>query len=250
MLEDLRAVAEEAGRLIMRRYRRASLAISDKPDGSPVTDADRASHAFLAAELPTLANEPVLSEEGTEVPFEERRAWRSFWVVDPLDGTKDFIQETEDFCVNIARVEDGRPVMGLIHAPALGITWAAEHGGGAWRWNAEGRQRVRAETREGPIVGLESRTHPNPKVNEYLVARGVAEFRQRGASTKYGLIAEGAADVYAAFGGPWVWDVAAGDVLLAEAGALISSLAGETLRYDEASLQMPHFVARHPRFRL
>lgn len=250
MLEELRELAEEAGRIILRRYGRASLAITDKLDGSPVTDADRASHDFLIEALPGLLDEPVLSEEGREVPFEERRAWSSFWVVDPLDGTQDFILQTEDFCVNIARVVEGRPVLGLIHAPALGLTWAAEQDGGAWRWDQDGRRPIQVGAREGPRVGLESRTHPNPKVIEFFRAHGVTEFQKRGASTKYGLIAEGAADLYAAFGGPWVWDVAAGDILLAEAGGVVSALDGSPLRYDQPSLQMPPFVARHPRVSL
>lgn len=247
MLEALRSLAVEAGELILGRHGRASLAITDKADGSPVTDADRASHAFLVEALPDLVDEPVLSEEGAEVPYEERRRWDSFWVIDPLDGTQDFILQTQDFCVNVARIVGGRPVLGVIHAPALGVTWGAAAGGGAWRWDERGRRALRLGAREGAIVGLESRTHPNPEVTAFLRAHGVTEIRRRGASTKYGMLAEGEADLYAALGGPWVWDVAAGDVLLGEAGGLISDLDGSPLRYDQPSLQMPHFAARHPR---
>jgi 3'(2'), 5'-bisphosphate nucleotidase len=250
VLEEIRALAQEAGEIILKRYGRASLAVTDKADGSPVTDADRASHDFLTAALPKLIAEPVLSEEGVDVAFEERRSWGSFWVIDPLDGTQDFILQTEDFCVNIARVVAGRPVLGIIYAPALGITWGAEQGAGAWRWDAGGRRRIETGLREGPLVGLESRTHPNPKVLDFFRTHGVTDIQKRGASTKYGLIAEGAADLYAAFGGPWVWDVASGDIILAEAGGFVSALDGSPLRYDQPSLQMPHFVARHPRVAL
>src|SRR5690554_484777 len=140
-LEPLRRLCEQAGQAILA-VRRRGFDIEAKADASPVTEADRLAHAILAEGLASLSGLPLLSEEGREVPWVERRAWSKFWLVDPLDGTREFVDGFDDFTVNVALVERGRPLLGVVHAPASGTSWAGVVGRGAWGGGGGGRAAV------------------------------------------------------------------------------------------------------------
>ena len=178
-LDRLEQVARAAGESILAHYDCGSVEVTHKSDQSPLTDADRDAHAIILAALAEWHPEiPVISEEGELPAPEVRRSWRRFWLVDPLDGTKEFLQRNGEFTVNIALVEGKVPVLGVIHAPALGVTYTAGEGLGAWRRVADGTAVRIHSTRplQGqPLRVVESRSHPSPELEAWLHSVPVAE---------------------------------------------------------------------------
>jgi len=220
-LVRLEAIALEAGRATMVHYR-TDLVVQQKGDKGPVTAADRAAHEIIVAALaawdPAI---PIISEEG-EIPGPAvRAAWSRFWLVDPLDGTKEFIQRNGEFTVNIALIEGGVPVLGVIYAPALDLLYYAGAGLGSWK-----RQAGSAPTRiysRPPLPGhavrvAESRSHPSKELEAYLSTITVAERVPAGSSLKFCWVAEGKADIYPRLGPTMEWDVAAGDCIFRNSG--------------------------------
>ena len=214
-LDTLAEIARRAGAAAMVHYDRPAAEL--KRDGSPVTDADRAAHDVV---IDALAHwdpmVPVISEEGRIPPFAERQNWSRFWLVDPLDGTKEFIQRNGEFTVNIALIDHGEPVLGVVYAPAVNVLYLAGRGLGAWRLRAsEPRQRIHSRTapRESGLIVVESRSHPSAELEKYLQTISVAERVAAGSSLKFCLVAEGTADLYPRFGPTMEWDVAAGDCI-------------------------------------
>ncbi|HXE57645.1 MAG TPA: 3'(2'),5'-bisphosphate nucleotidase CysQ [Gemmatimonadales bacterium] len=242
-LVRLAAIAREAGRAAMAYYR-PELTVERKADASPVTAADHAAHDVIVRALrdwdPTV---PVISEEGEIPPYEVRRGWRRFWLVDPLDGTKEFIQRNGEFTVNIALVEDGVPTLGVIHAPALDLLYYAGDGLGAWKREGDGAP-VRIVSRP-PLPGhalvvAESRSHPSAELEAYLATINVRRRVQGGSSLKFCWVAEGRADIYPRFGPTMEWDVAAGDCIFRNSA--VAGRRASPLVYNQPELRNPGFV--------
>jgi 3'(2'), 5'-bisphosphate nucleotidase len=236
---------QEACKEVMAVYASGATNISNKSDGSPVTDADLRAHTLIYNFLST-SGLPVLSEEAV-LPFEERCNWKSFWLVDPLDGTKDFISRNDEFTVNIALIEDGSPVLGVVAAPALNRTWYASGGGGAW----EIRKGKKTEISALAPWPAESRMftsyfHDVPATMEFRRLNGIVHTFSAGAASKLARIAASEAEFYPRFVGTSEWDTAAGDAILREAGGLMRTISGELPTYNTPSLRNPFFVAWRP----
>lgn len=247
LLTAVRAIAEDAGRLILEHYARP-FEVEYKADDSPLTIADSGSHALIVARLAELTPDiPVLSEEG-EPEAADRAGWTRFWCIDPLDGTKEFVKRTGEFTVNIALVEAGRPVLGVVHVPALDRTYSAVVGQGAWRADAGGAPspiRTRAaDPRRLTVVA--SRDHAGPEVAamvDAMRAAGVGvELTSMGSALKFCLVAEGAADFYPRTGPTMEWDTAAAQAVVEAAGGAVKTLDGRPLGYNKASLRNPPIV--------
>lgn len=236
-------LCEEAGRGILA-VREMGFRIETKDDASPVTAADRAAHACLLAGLSARSSLPILSEEGREVPWSQRRRWRCYWLVDPLDGTREFVDGLDDYTVNVALLEEGAVRLGLVHAPAQGVSWAGGAGLGAWRWSG-GRCTAIGVCPERPPRILASRAHLDEATRAWLANYPEARLRRCGSSVKFCRIAEGGADLYPRFGPTCEWDTAAGQGVLEGAGGAVVSLdTGQPLRYNRGeSLINGAFVA-------
>ncbi|MBI4970205.1 MAG: 3'(2'),5'-bisphosphate nucleotidase CysQ [Rhodospirillales bacterium] len=245
LLESLIATALEAGRAAMAVYQ-SDFAVSHKDDRSPVTAADVAAERIILAALARLTPDlPVIAEEATAGGQKPDFGRGRFWLVDPLDGTKEFVARSGQFTVNIGLVEQGRPVLGVVHAPAVAETFA---GGpqGAFRVGTDGQRQpiaCRLPPPEGLTV-LSSRSHGDPlRLDKYLAGRKVAALSRSGSSLKFCRVAEGAADLYPRFGPTSEWDTAAGHAILVAAGGSVETLDGQPLGYGKPSLVNPDFVA-------
>ncbi|HYC33273.1 MAG TPA: 3'(2'),5'-bisphosphate nucleotidase CysQ [Gemmatimonadales bacterium] len=238
------ALAREAGQATMTYYDSDSAGVREKDDRSPVTLADEVAHDILVAGLARLDPEtPVVSEEAAAAAWEARRGWRRFWLVDPLDGTKEFIKKRAEFTVNVALIEDGEPTFGVVLAPALELLYWAEKGGGAWR-EAKDRAPERIYSTEPepgtPLTIVESLSHPSPELEDYLKTIPVKERVKAGSSLKFCWVAEGKADVYPRLGPTMEWDVAAGDCIYRQSGR--SGERPSPLTYNKPDLRNSSFV--------
>lgn len=243
-------LAERAGREIAAIYRRGDAEVRDKADGTPLTDADLASERVLASGLRDAFDFPIASEETKTEAFATRRRWTTFWLVDPLDGTKEFVNRTGEFAVSIALVHQGRPVVGVIHAPMTGVTWSALAGDGAYRRPAAGAEDARLGPRSlpAPRTALVSRSHRSGgKTDQYLERLHIEQTLASGSAIKFGLMAEGEAHVYVRIGPTMEWDVAAGDCVCAEQGLEVVRVPeGTPLDYNTETLVNPPFIVRDP----
>ncbi len=246
----LRLIAERAGQVIMTHYAEgAAIEVRSKDDASPVTAADEAAEAFILRALETLTPEiPVIAEEATAAGIQPDVSGGLFWLVDPLDGTKEFLARNGEFTVNIALIQDGEPVAGVVHAPALAKTWAGAGAGSATF--SQGDQPPRAmEVRRPPedgVVVVASRRHgASQDLDRFLADYDVAEQTTAGSSLKFCLVASGTADLYPRFGRTMEWDTAAGHaVLLAAGGSVVRADDGSPLTYGKPGFENPHFIAR------
>jgi 3'(2'), 5'-bisphosphate nucleotidase len=234
-------LATQAGEKIMRFYGNDA-AISLKADASPLTAADEASHEFLVKSLQQLLPDaPVVSEESSEPGeyFIDRS--KLFWLVDPLDGTKEFIKKTNEFTVNIALMENGSPVLGVVHAPALGLTYYGGRNIGAWRQDGNELPTPLATKRAAPsrLRVVASKDHAGPLVSAMLARLTEPELRSMGSSLKFCLVAAGEADLYLRDLPTMEWDTAAAQGIVEAAGGGIYSLDGQTLRYGKSGLKNP-----------
>jgi 3'(2'), 5'-bisphosphate nucleotidase len=250
-LDAIIAVARAAGREIMRFYGDPggdAIASERKADGSPVTAADHAAEALIVAGLTRLdAGIPIVAEElvaGGQAPDV---AERPFWCVDPLDGTKEFIARTGEFVVCIALIERRAPVLGVVHAPVLDATYAGAGPGTALKIHTTGARHpiaVRAVPASG-AVALDSRSHRDgAELDRWLAEHGVTERRVCGSALKFGLVAEGAADLYVRFGPTSEWDTAAGHAVLEAAGGSVTRLDRAPMRYAKPGFLNSGFIAR------
>jgi 3'(2'), 5'-bisphosphate nucleotidase len=242
-LDRLVAIARRAGAEI--QIHAAGGAAPDlKADRSPVTAADRAAHTLIDAALTTWdVSVPVISEEGATPPYDVRRGWRRFWLVDPLDGTKEFLAGTGEYTVNIALIDGHEPVLGVVHAPALDLTYFAGRGLGSWKQEGEGvavRLQSAAPAPAAPLVIAESRSHPSAELEAYLSTIAVSRRVQAGSSLKFCWVAEGKADLYPRFGPTMEWDTAAGDCVYRQSGG--GTERWSPLRYNTPSLRHDRFV--------
>ena len=244
--DQLHAVAATAGAAILAVYHRAgAVEVEYKPDDSPITEADRAAHAAIVASLTRLTPDvPVVSEEDAFEGDPAAVVTGDYWLVDPLDGTKEFLKRTGEFTVNIARVRDGVPVTGVVHAPALGVSWVTT-GEGAERWDDTGRFpiHVHAPVRPDALRIVASRDHAGKAVAALLASLPGARTLSMGSSLKFCLVAEGRADLYFRDGPTMPWDTAAAHGVLRAAGGDVFDLAGAPLRYLRPRQCNPPFVA-------
>ena len=246
LLNDVMALAQQAGQAIMEVYGK-EIDVTRKDDYSPLTQADLAAHNIIEAGLARLGTGwPVLSEESTAVDFSQRRYWNPYWLVDPLDGTREFIKRNGEFTVNIALIEHHRPVMGVVYAPALDLWYFATSGYGAYRRQGSEASlpiHVRAFDRSR-IVVAGSRSHGGSNMTRFLRQVGPHTLISLGSSLKICLVAEGRADVYPRLGPTSEWDTAAAQCVLEEAGGRLVDINGDTFRYNlQPSLLNPCFFA-------
>jgi len=244
LLAQLTPLIRDAGRVIMEIYA-TDFDVTKKGDASPVTAADERAEAVILAGLKRIAPDiPIVAEEEVaagRVPQVGER----FWLVDPLDGTKEFISRNGEFTVNIALVERGRPILGLVYAPAIERLFGGAEGLGAWVEDGDGRRAV--TTRAVPAAGLTvvaSRSHGDETaLDAFLAGRTVASRTNAGSSLKLCLVAAGEADVYPRLGRTMEWDIAAGDAVLRAAGGIVNTVAGPVLQYGKPGFDNPHFAA-------
>ena len=246
MLEQVIAIARRAGERIIEIYER-DFDVEQKDDRSPLTEADMAAHRVIVEQLRAIKPElPVLSEESAAVPFEERSTWSRYWLVDPLDGTREFIKRNGEFTVNIALIDAHEPVLGVIVVPVTGVCYYASRGHGAFvqRGTAPSRPiQVRALDRAHVVVAG-SRSHAGEALIAFLDRLGSHELVSMGSSLKFCLVAEGKADVYARLGPTSEWDTAAAHCIVTEAGGRVTDTAMQPLRYNtKESLLNPYFFA-------
>ncbi len=244
MIDDLLQIARAAGAIILSHYGKP-IPAEKKADDSPLTLADRASHAHIVKALELLAPEiPIISEEGEHPAHAERAGWTRFWLVDPLDGTKEFIKQTGEFTVNIGLIEDGVPTVGVVFAPATGLLyWAAD--GSAWKQlgDADATPIKGGTYREGDNpTFVASRDHAGPAVRELADRYPNAAFRSMGSSLKFCLVAEGAADIYLRDVPTMEWDTAAAHAIVRAAGGTLRQLDGSPQIYNKAELRNPAVV--------
>jgi 3'(2'), 5'-bisphosphate nucleotidase len=246
LLEPLLEIAAQASKRILEIYA-TDFQVDIKDDHSPVTAADRAAHEVILQGLQKLTPDlPVLSEESSRIPFPERRQWDSYWLVDPLDGTKEFINKNGDFTINIALVRQHAPVVGVVHIPVENLSYYGVAGVGAYRREAGALpQAIQVRPLAGKTVRVvASRSHRGPLLDGYLANLGAHETLSRGSALKFCLVAEGAADVYPRLGPTSEWDTAAGHAVLLAAGGHVMTVDGGPLLYNsKESLLNPHFIA-------
>ncbi|MBK9161540.1 MAG: 3'(2'),5'-bisphosphate nucleotidase CysQ [Nitrosomonadales bacterium] len=246
MLIEVLTLARLAGQKIMAAYEAGNTGEQSKADGSPLTAADMASHHAIVEGLQRLTPDlPVLSEESAHVEYETRRHWGRFWLVDPLDGTREFIKRNGEFTVNIALIEDGAPVMGVVHAPALGLSYFAERGSGAFRQRGDEAPvaiRVALHDGHGQLKMVGSRSHSDPRQDDLVAHLGGGEFVSMGSSLKLCLVAEGSAHLYPRLGPTMEWDTAAAHAIVLEAGGIVCDSHGESLCYNKPDLHNPPFM--------
>ena len=265
LLAEVFNAAVKAGAAIMEIYaRRDEYGVSYKSDHTPITEADCASHKVIRESLgPTRI--PILSEEGREMGYEERRNWEMFWLVDPLDGTLEFIKGNNEFTVNIALMENNRAIASVVYVPYFEKIYLAERGRGAWvkrgvkpsLSSAMSFEQIESDMQPLPLVGESnrplrvavSRSHQTPETACHVEAMRAIhpdlELIEQGSSYKFCLLAEGAVDYYPRTTHTYEWDTAAGELILHEAGGRTCSLPeGEELKYNKENLQNPWFECR------
>jgi 3'(2'), 5'-bisphosphate nucleotidase len=243
LLERVVAVAEQAAREILRVYDRPVVA-TGKADGSPLTAADIAANEAISLGLRAFSEFPVVSEESPRVHHTESACWPAYWLVDPLDGTREFIDRNGEFTVNIALIRSGRPVLGVVSAPALGLTYQAASGRGAFLagWDAPPRA-IRTCVGTGAMRVAVSRSHGGDALPGFLAGLGHAQPVPMGSSLKICLVAEGKADLYPRLGPTSEWDIAAAHCILTEAGGLLTDVFGKPIRYNKEDIINPWFLA-------
>ncbi|MCG9698305.1 3'(2'),5'-bisphosphate nucleotidase CysQ [Shewanella sp. Isolate11] len=241
-------IAKQAGIAIMKVYASADFGVEAKSDDSPVTAADIASHHKIVDALAKLTpNIPVMSEEAADIDWNERKSWQQYWLIDPLDGTKEFIKRNGEFTVNIAFIDNGKAVAGVVYAPVLEKCYYGAQELGAWlehQGEITNLNTLGATAPDVPrIVG--SRSHVSPGLQAYLQALGEHEITSVGSSLKFCILAEGNAEIYPRLGLTSEWDTAAAQAVLESAGGqVINHETGKVLDYNQKeNILNPYFIA-------
>jgi 3'(2'), 5'-bisphosphate nucleotidase len=242
-------IAEKAGKAIMEIYLQNNFGTTYKDDHSPLTLADTASHKIIHENLESFKPKlPILSEESKSIPYEKRSSWEAYWLIDPLDGTKEFIKKNGEFTVNIALIVKTLPVLGVVHSPALDITYFAFKGSGAYKKleNKEVEKIKVCDYKKGPLKIIVSRSHRGDKIesftNKIISKSGEIEFISKGSSLKFCLVAEGIAHLYPRLSPTMEWDTAAAQCIVEEAGGMVVDIAGNKIRYNKKNLLNDDFI--------
>lgn len=238
-------IAQQAGATVLEIYHKKSFKVIKKADLSPVTEADFAANTIITQELGKLKNQyPVLSEEAC-VDFEQRKHWQTYWLVDPLDGTKEFIKKNGEFGINIALVHNNQAVLGVVHAPVFNKTYVASKKNGAWKTKDGVVKPLQTSKASEPKRITFSRSHLNfsTRMQNYLAKLGKTKVVRMGSSLKSCLVAEGRADLYPRMGATCEWDTAACQIIVEQAGGVLCDLQGKPLSYNtKESLINPEFI--------
>ena len=243
-LNEIENIAKEAGETIMEIYNR-DFSIAYKDDKSPLTEADLASHEVIMRGLEKYGM-PILSEEGKEISYEERKKWEYYWCIDPIDGTKEFIKKNGEFTVNIALIHHDMPVLGVVYAPALGDMYAAKQGEGAFKNGQELPLSRNSDLSEKTRV-VASKSHLSEETQAFIDALDTREVEQvsKGSSLKLCMVAEGEADIYPRLAPTMEWDTAAADAVVRESGKMTYIFAsGTPVRYNKENLLNPWFIVK------
>jgi 3'(2'), 5'-bisphosphate nucleotidase len=246
-IASLSTMLHDAGQAVMEIYG-SSFSVEQKEDSSPLTVADRISHEIVTSYLKKSFPFPVLSEEGKNIPYEKRKDWEAFWLVDPLDGTKEFIRRNGEFTINVALIRNGSAVAGAIYVPARHVLYYGQTGRGAFKNEAGTTLRLPLQKKEEHLIVVGSRSHGSEGFLHYIRTlegrHGRVEIVPAGSSLKFCLVAEGQAHLYPRMGTTMEWDTAAGQVIVEEAGGRVFELgSSRTLQYNKKSLANPHFIA-------
>jgi len=247
LLTRVRAIAAHAAERILSVYQ-SDFSVIEKQDSSPLTQADLASHAAICEGLSLLEPAyPILSEESAQVPFAERSGWQRYWLVDPLDGTKEFVKRNGEFTVNIALIDGHVPVLGVVHVPVTGSSYFAARGVGCFKLEAgqDAPQPLRVRKIDpSRIVVCGSRSHGSEAIQKFVRhLPGAVEFVSQGSSLKLCLVAEGLADVYPRFGLTSEWDTAAAQCVVEQAGGRVLDLQFEPIGYNaKENILNPYFI--------
>jgi len=246
--EEIIEIAEHAGSIILNIYQR-DFEIKEKTDQSPLTEADMASHKFITESLKLLhPSIPLLSEESLDAEMAERMSWKSYWLIDPLDGTKEFVKRNGEFTVNIAYVHNHRPVFGVVHAPVLDVSYWGGADIASFKKTKEGQQKIRVRklpTRISDIKIVGSRSHQSEEFVAFMKNYSDADLIAMGSSLKLCLVAEGVADLYPRLGLTSEWDTAAAQAVVEGAGGKVVSFPDlDPLKYNanSESLLNPYFL--------
>ncbi len=251
-IKEIIEISRQAGQRIMQVYAQPDFAISKKTDNSVLTIADMHSHDYICQSLNTLyPSVPILSEESADqYAYDERQQWQRFFLVDPLDGTKEFIQRNGEFTVNIALIENGQPILGVVYAPALDLLYYAEQHKGAYKVVKDQAVRLSAKNlTDKKVRAVVSRSHLCSQTQAFLDELTEAGHEVStvtiGSALKFGLIAESVADIYPRFSPTMEWDTAAGHILVSESGKSIHRVVdNQPLQYNKPSLINPGFIVR------
>lgn len=247
-LSEIMKIAYEAGQSIMEIYK-GHISVFDKEDDTPLTNADLTANKIICDSLNVLDSTiPIISEESYDFSWEKRKLYSLYWLIDPLDGTKEFLKKNGEFTVNIALINDGLPILGVVYAPALGEVYWGDELNGAWYAKYQGEQcRIKCQKHEDGKVWkvVASRSHPSPDMAAYLDKLGEYELISLGSSLKICAVAKGEAHLYPRLGLTSEWDTAAAHAIVLAAGGDIFTLEGHPMRYNQKeSLLNPHFIVR------
>lgn len=239
MIEKVKQIAYNASEAILEVYKKVDPQVKYKKDDSPVTEADIVSHKIILEGLKQISNYPILSEEA-EISYDERKNWNKFWLVDPLDGTKDFLVKNNQFTVNIALIENNKPVLGLVLIPAENLCYIAEKDKGAYK---NGEKIYNASIRT-ELIGSDSNFHSTEETKAFYAKYNVENIKRYGSALKFCKLAEGEIDLYARLNGTMEWDTAAGHIIMNEAGCKIIDVeTKKEIVYNRACLVNNHFIA-------
>ncbi|MEX0773251.1 MAG: 3'(2'),5'-bisphosphate nucleotidase CysQ [Balneolales bacterium] len=244
MIQDLIKLSKQAGEAILSYYNEP-VTVYQKENNSPLTQADLASHELIVHGLKQLENIPIISEEGKIPDYNERKSWERYWLIDPLDGTKEFLKHNGEFTVNIALMEHDEPVLGIVYLPDKNLTYIGEEDQGSFRINENG-SKIKIHSVPPDISNrltiVESRSHASNNLDEKLSEQGLQVGKKviAGSSLKFCLVAEGAADIYPRFGRTMEWDTAAGDAVFRYSGR--NGKRKSPLSYNKPSLRHEEFI--------
>jgi 3'(2'), 5'-bisphosphate nucleotidase len=249
LVEPIVALSRQAGDAILEVYA-TDFDVQAKDDDSPLTQADMAAHRVIDKGLKDLTpGIPVISEESGLPDFDERGQWETYWLIDPLDGTKEFVNRNGEFTVNIALIQENRPVLGVVHVPVINKTYTGCEGAGATVRNDGGEPQpieVASKTSD-PVRVVGSRSHRGASLDAFLEQLGAVEMLAMGSSLKFCIVAEGKADIYPRLGLTSEWDTAAAQAVVEQAGGAVVELDGSPLAYNaKADILNPHFLVRGP----
>lgn len=245
--KDLIKISKEAGKEIMRIYN-TDFSVEFKEDNSPLTQADLAANKIITSELQKYAL-PILSEEGKHLPYEQRKTWNKFWLVDPIDGTKEFVKKSGEFTVNIALIENQTPITGVVYVPAKDILYFADETGAYKQEQNKEPQKIKArDLPEKEVILVASKNHMNSETAKFIEEQRKThdvELQSSGSSIKLCLVAEGKADIYPRLGPTCEWDTAAAHAIVLRAGAHIYQYyTNKELQYNKENLLNPFFIVK------
>lgn len=239
MIDQVLNIVQKAGNAIMQIYKSADFDIEVKSDDSPLTTADIAANRIITGELKKAFNLPVVSEE-SPVDYKIRKNWNKFWLVDPLDGTKDFIQRNDQFTINIALIENNKPILGVVNVPAMNIVYWAVQGQGAFK----NGNKIYNHGNRTELIGADSNFHSTPEVKLFFKQYNINHVINIGSAIKICMLAEGEIDVYPRFNGTKEWDTAAAHIIANEGGCCLMDIkTKKELVYNKEDIKNNYFIA-------